>query len=291
MKNKPLFQQMTIVGVGLIGGSVARSLKKHHQCATIVGYSRNEKELKKALALGVIDSYSTDIKRAVQGSELILLSTPVGAYKAILDELKDNLSENTVITDVGSSKQSVINAAKAVFGYLPPTFVPGHPIAGTEKSGVDASIDNLFAQRCIILTPLPETNREAIDKVRAMWQAIGAEVVEMSPEHHDHVLAATSHLPHVLAFSLVNTLAQMNEHNEIFRFAAGGFRDFTRIASSDPTMWRDICIENKEAILELMQIYEKQLKVLEAAIQTGDADKILSLFSHARDARDEHVIQ
>lgn len=286
-----LFGQITIIGVGLIGGSIARSLKKQKQCEKIVGYARKEKELQKAVDLNVIDAYSLNLKDAIAGSELIVLASPVGTFESIFSTIKDNLPQEIVITDAGSSKQSVVAAAKQGLGYIPEGLVPGHPIAGTEKSGVEASFDSLFENRCTIITPLESTSRDAVEKVRAMWESMGAEVVEMTPEHHDHVLAATSHLPHVLAFSLVDTLAHMHEHIEIFRFAAGGFRDFTRIASSDPIMWRDICVENKDAILEVLKIYEKQLKVLEAAIDSGDANKIQDIFVNARDARNTHVIQ
>lgn len=286
-----LFNQITIIGVGLIGGSVARGLKKYNACKTIVGYSRNEDELKKAVKLNVIDRYESDIANAIAGSDLILLATPVGVFEAIFAELKDLVTDQVIITDVGSSKKSVVIAAEKAFGYLPSGLVPGHPIAGTEKSGVEAAFDSLFENRCTILTPCQSTSKDAVQKVKAMWEVIGAEVVEMTPEHHDHVLAATSHLPHVLAFSLVDTLAHMHEHSEIFRFAAGGFRDFTRIASSDPLMWRDICVQNKDAILEVLQIYEKQLKVLEAAIRDADGEKIKEIFENANRARNQHVIQ
>ncbi len=286
-----LFDQVTIVGVGLIGGSIARGLKKHGLCKTIMGYSPNEAELQKAVALGVIDDYAVDLADAVNGSDIIILATPVGVFTELFAQLKDIVDESAILTDVGSTKQSVVAAARQGMGCLPKRLVPGHPIAGTEKSGVEASFDSLFENRCTIITPLADTDPEAVAKVRGMWEGLGAEVVEMTPEHHDHVLAATSHLPHVLAFALVDTLAHLHEHNEIFRFAAGGFRDFTRIASSDPIMWRDICLDNRDAILEVLRIYEKQLAILEKAIKTGDAEKLEKVFVNAKKARNEHVIQ
>jgi len=286
-----MLRQVTIIGVGLIGGSIGCALKNNNACNKVIGYSRNENELKKALELGVIDHYYLDLVDAIRGSEIIVLATPVGALEGIFRDLKFILDEDQIITDVGSCKQSVIKAAQEGLGYLPGYFIPGHPIAGTEKSGVDAAFDSLFKNRCTILTPLKHSDEYAIKRVRLMWELIGAEVVEMTAEHHDHVLAATSHLPHILAFSLVDTLAHMNEHSEIFRFAAGGFRDFTRIASSDPLMWRDICLQNKDAILEVLQIYEKQLKTLEQAIREEDGESLKNIFENANRARKEHVIQ
>ena len=240
-----LFNRVALIGVGLIGGSLARGLKKQKLCTSITGFARSVQELEKAVELGVIDNYTSSIKEAVSGADLVIIAVPMSAFKEVFADMVDVISDETVITDVGSAKASVIEAAKSVFGYLPSGLVPGHPIAGTEKSGVEASFDSLFENRRVILTPTQKTAEKSVNLVTQMWEAVGAEVVLMSPEHHDHVLAATSHLPHVLAFSLVDTLGTMNERSEIFRFAAGGFRDFTRIASSDPTMWRDICINNK----------------------------------------------
>jgi len=285
-----MFNRVTIIGVGLIGGSIARALKKHQLCDEIVGYARRENEVKKAVALGVIDRYETSVAEAVIGANLIIVAVPMGAFESMFRQMIGTISPDVVITDVGSAKTSVVNAAKNVFGVLPPGLVPAHPIAGTEKSGVEASFDSLFENRCTIVTPTELSSDSAISVVCDFWQAIGAEVVRMTPEHHDQVLAATSHLPHVLAFSLVDTLSQMQEHSEIFRFAAGGFRDFTRIASSDPTMWRDICLNNKDAILTSLKQYEKQLKKLEEAIAEQNGVKIEKIFSNAKNARDTHII-
>lgn len=284
------FAKVSIIGVGLIGGSIARSLKKNNLCGKITGYSRREQELQKAVELGVIDDYRLSMREAAKEADLIIISVPLGLFEKVFTEIKDVISENTLITDAGSAKSSVINTAAKVFGELPKGFVPGHPIAGNEKSGVSASFDSLFENRCTIITPTEYSSSQAVSDVTQLWEGIGASVVSMSAEHHDLVLAATSHLPHVLAFSLVDTLSQMHEHSEIFRFAAGGFRDFTRIASSDPVMWRDICLHNKTAILAVLKNFESQLKRVEQAITEQNSETIEKLFSRAKKARDEHVI-
>lgn len=286
-----LFNRVALIGVGLIGGSLARGLKKQKLCTSITGFARSVQELEKAVELGVIDSYTSSVKEAVSGADLVIIAVPMSAFKEVFADMVDVITDETVITDVGSAKASVIEAAKSVFGYLPSGLVPGHPIAGTEKSGVEASFDSLFENRRVILTPTQKTAEKSVNLVTQMWERVGAEVVLMLPEHHDHVLAATSHLPHVLAFSLVDTLGTMNERSEIFRFAAGGFRDFTRIASSDPTMWRDICINNKDAILSVLKNYEVHLKALEIAIESQDKDAINKIFVRAKNLRDENVVE
>ena len=284
------FEKVTILGVGLIGGSIARALKKNKLCGTITGCSRREEELQKGVELGVIDDYSLSMRQAAENADLIIISVPLGLFEKVFTEIKDVITDKTLVTDVGSAKNSVVTAAKNVFGTLPSGLVPGHPIAGNEKSGVEASFDTLFVNRCTIITPTENSSQSSIDGITQMWESIGASVVAMSAEHHDLVLAATSHLPHVLAFSLVDTLSQMHEHSEIFQFAAGGFRDFTRIASSDPVMWRDICLHNKDAILAVLKSYEKQLKIIESAINDQNSAEIEKIFSRAKSARDEHVI-
>ncbi len=282
-----MISRLCIVGVGLIGGSLARALKAAGAVGEVVGYGRDVEQLQLARQLGVIDRYAADIASAVRDADVVVLSVPVGAMAGVLRQLAPHLAPHTVLTDVGSTKGSVVAAATEVFGNVPATFVPGHPIAGTEKSGVAASFAELYHNRRVILTPLAHTDRAALETVRAMWQAAGADVVDMSVQHHDEVLAATSHLPHVLAYTLVDTLAQMEEHTEIFRFAAGGFRDFTRIASSDPRMWHDICLANRDAILKVMDRYANDLAQLRGAIERGDGEKILNTFRRAKQARDE----
>jgi prephenate dehydrogenase len=279
--------RICIIGVGLIGGSLALALKKAGYCKHIVGAGRDSEKLQQAVALGIIDSYETDFKAAVANADLVFLSVPMGAMYAVLLEIMPVLQPHTIITDAGSSKVSVVNDATKALAAKLNQFVPGHPIAGIEKSGADAAFDSLYQGRRIILTPLKENSRDAIDTVVAMWQATGAEVDKMSAEHHDLVLAGTSHLPHVLAFALVDCLNQVEEVDEIFRFAAGGFRDFTRIASSDPVMWRDICLANRDAILLMMQRYQAELEQLRSAITGSDEQALFDIFSRAKQARDD----
>ncbi|VAW93620.1 Cyclohexadienyl dehydrogenase [hydrothermal vent metagenome] len=277
---------MCIIGVGLIGGSLARAAKIAGVVNNIVGTGRDHANLVEALDLGVIDEFSLDIKQAVSKADLIVIATPVGAIKSVLEEIADSIPENAVITDVGSTKGSVVDAAKAVFGELPTRFIPGHPIAGNEKSGVIASFIKLFHGRRVILTPQLNSDLKSLEKIKALWAACGAEVVLTSVEQHDIILAATSHLPHVLAFSLVNTLDQMDNKNDIFKFAAGGFEDFTRIASSNPQMWSDICIANKDALTEVLNKFSEDLEFLKLAINSQNAEQIRELFQRAKKVRD-----
>ena len=214
---------------------------------------------------------------------------PLGAMEGVFSAIRGRLAAGAVITDVGSAKAGVIEAARRGFGELPAGFVPGHPIAGTEQSGVAASFAELFHDRRVILTPLDGTDPQATARVRAMWEAAGAVVDEMDAAHHDAVLAATSHLPHVLAFALVESLARMGDSDEIFRYAAGGFRDFTRIASSDPVMWRDICLANGEAILAMIDRFSGDLAVLADAVRGHDGERLQTVFTTAKQARDRYV--
>ncbi len=282
-----MIRRLCIVGVGLIGGSLARALKVADAVGEVVGYGRDPQALQLAQELGVIDRAETDPQAALRDADVVVLAVPVGAMEGVLRELAPFLSPQTIVTDVGSTKGSVVTAAERVFGTVPPRFIPGHPIAGTERSGVAASFAELYHNRRVILTPLATTDRAALETVRGMWQAAGAQVVEMAVRHHDEVLAATSHLPHILAYTLVDTLARMEEHTEIFCFAAGGFRDFTRIASSDPRMWHDICLANRDALLGVMDRYAADLAQLRGAIERGDGEAILTTFRRAKQARDE----
>jgi prephenate dehydrogenase len=274
--------------VGLIGGSFAAALKANGCKAEIVGYGRSVTNLQKGVALGVIDRYEQSIEAAVTGSDLILLAVPVGSMQEILPQLKSAIEAGAIITDVGSTKGSVVEALRTVFGEVPSRFIPGHPIAGTEKSGVEAAFPELFTSRRVILTPLESSDPEALEVVRKLWQQTGAEVSEMSVARHDDVLAATSHLPHLLAFTLVDTLANLDEHEDIFRYAAGGFRDFTRIASSDPQMWHDICLNNREALLAIIERYQQDLQALTEAIRAGDGVAIRTKFERAKAERDAY---
>lgn len=282
-----LIQRLAIIGVGLIGGSLARALKRANAVGEVIGCGRNLNNLQQAVELGVIDRYDTHPAQAVTEADMIVVAVPLGTIASMFAAIRDNLSAQAIITDVGSAKATVVADARQHLGNYLPRFVPGHPIAGTEKSGVAASFAELFEQHRVILTPLPETDPQAMTTVSNMWTQTGAEVIEMSVTHHDEVLAATSHLPHILAYSLVDTLAKMAERTEIFRFAAGGFRDFTRIASSDPQMWHDICLANQQAILQILDSFKTDLAQLITAIQQQDSQYIATVFSRAKSARDK----
>ena len=281
-----MIERLCVIGVGLIGGSLARALRDAGHVREIVGASRNPVHLQRAVELGVIDRFDTDLASAVQGADMIFVSVPLGAMGAVFRSIRDALTDGAVVTDGGSVKASVVADISEAIGEIPSWFVPGHPIAGTEQSGVDASFSELYKDRRVILTPLTETDATAVSRVRAMWEAVGATVSEMDVKHHDEVLAATSHLPHVLAYTLVESLARMSEQREIFEYAAGGFRDFTRIASSDPVMWRDICLANGEAVLNMLERFNRDLASLSEAIRASDGDRILQIFSEAKSARD-----
>jgi len=282
-----LIQRLTVIGVGLIGGSLARALKRAGACAEIVGCGRNRTHLQSAASLGIIDTHYDDPIRAVKGADMVVVAVPLGAMGSLFANLRDALSPQTVITDVGSAKASVVANARQYLGPRLPRFVPGHPIAGSEKTGASASKANLFENRRVILTPLPETETEAHTKVSTMWALTGAEVVEMSVDQHDDILALTSHLPHLLAYSLVNTLANQNIQTDIFRFAAGGFRDVTRIASSDPHLWRDICLANRDAILKTIEYFKLEFTQIAEAIAQNDHQGIENVFIRAKKIRDQ----
>jgi prephenate dehydrogenase len=282
-------QRLAIIGVGLIGGSLARALRQAGAVGEVVGCGRDSSHLQRAREMGVVDRWDTDPAAAVQGADVVVLATPVGAMAALFGAIHPALSAQAVVTDVGSTKLSVIAAAQAVFGRCPANFVPGHPIAGTEKTGVEASVADLFRGRRVILTPVADTDPAATARVKALWQLAGAQVSEMSAQHHDHVLAATSHLPHVLAYALVDQLASMDDRMEIFAYAAGGFRDFTRIASSSPEMWRDIACANREALVAVLDGYLDNLRQLREAIARNDGESLLAAFRRAKQARDRLI--
>jgi prephenate dehydrogenase len=284
-----MIERLCVIGVGLIGGSLARALRDAGFCRQVVGAGRNPQNLQTAVDLGVIDRYETDLALAVAGADMVLVAVPLGAMATVFSAIKGHLAEGAVVTDAGSAKGGVIEAVTQTFNGLPPFFVPGHPIAGTEQSGVEASFAGLYKHRRVILTPLPETDSHAIERVRAMWEAAGAQVVIMDPVHHDAVLAATSHLPHVLAYTLVETLARLGDDGEVFDYAAGGFRDFTRIASSDPVMWRDICLANGDAIQLMIEHFVAALQGLTIAIQNRDGQQLLESFTSAKAVRDRYV--
>lgn len=282
-----MIKQLTIIGVGLIGGSLARALKRAGAVDEVVGAGRDAQHLARARALGVIDRAETDLRAAVKGADMVVVAVPVGAMESVFRKIAPALAMDAILTDVGSSKGSVVAAARKAFGELPSGFVPAHPIAGTEKSGVEASFAELFENRRVILTPTESSSPEAVARVRVMWEQSGARVSEMPVDHHDEVLAATSHLPHLLAFALVDTLATMDSKQEIFDYAAGGFADFTRIASSDPVMWHDICVNNEPALLKMLDRFEVDLERLREAIAKNDGDYLRQVFSRAKAARDQ----
>ncbi len=282
----PLIQRLCIIGVGLIGGSLARALREAGQVGEVVGCGRGEDNLRAAVRLGVIDRYQTDPALAVADADVVVLAVPLGSMDRVLRAIVPGLAPDAVLTDAGSAKASVVADVQKVYGYIPACFVPGHPIAGTEKSGVEASFATLFQRRRVILTPLAETSAAAHQLIRQMWALTGAEVVDMGVHHHDAVLAATSHLPHLLAYSLVDTLARLDDRAEIFRYAAGGFRDFTRIASSDPQMWHDICVANREQLLDMIRLFVADLDRLADAIRNNDHASVLATFQRAKRARD-----
>jgi len=282
-----MINHLCVIGVGLIGGSLSLALKKAGYVKQVTGLGRSIENLQTAKKLGVIDDYQTDFAKAIPHADVVFVAVPIGAMPDVFKKIAPLLHKHVIVTDGGSAKHTIIEAAVDSFGTKINQFVPGHPIAGTEKSGAEAAFDSLYEKRRVILTPLEKNTETDIKKIRNMWQAAGAQVDEMGARHHDLVLAGTSHLPHVLAFSLVNCLNNVDDVDEIFKYAAGGFRDFTRIASSDPVMWRDICVNNAEAILAMMHNYQQDIDHLKSAIQNNDEEEILKIFSNAKKARDD----
>lgn len=311
-----LINNLCVIGTGLIGGSLCLALKEAGACGKIIGAGRSEETLLKAQQLNIIDSYDTDISNAVKDADLIFVSVPLGAMETVFEKIATGLkqanNQKAVITDAGSSKQQVQQLADKIFadmfldkssgkssdksadksvetatGFNSSRFVAGHPIAGTENSGPDAAFADLYKNRRVILTPTENTAADAIKLVTELWHKTGALVETMDAEHHDKVLAATSHLPHLLAFGLVHCLQNMDDIEDIFRFAAGGFRDVTRIASSDPVMWRDICLNNQQPILDMMKRYKDELDMLYNALEAGNGEKLMEVFQHAKQTRDK----
>ncbi|MBB5210070.1 bifunctional prephenate dehydrogenase/3-phosphoshikimate 1-carboxyvinyltransferase [Microbulbifer hydrolyticus] len=281
--------RLVVVGIGLIGGSLALGLKAASGCREVIGVARRAQTCEQAVALGVVDRAVTDVGAILpelEAGDVIFVSVPTLAVEAVFAQLKDGIPEGVTVTDGASVKGSVIAAARNVWGQVPPFLVPGHPIAGSEQSGVTAARDDLYIAHRIILTPDENTGAEHAGRIQAMWEAVGAEVLNMPVAEHDEVLAATSHLPHVIAFGLVDTLAHDAENENIFRYAAGGFRDFTRIASSDPVMWRDIMLANRDAILKSIDLYTSNLGSLRSAIASGDSEHLMGVFTRAKAARD-----
>lgn len=278
--------RLVVIGVGLIGGSLAQAARKAGVVKKVVGVGRNEVNLKRAVELGVIDEYTLNPAAAVKNADLVFIATPVLGIESVLNQIREALEARTIVTDAGSAKGIVVDALKRVFEEVPDNFVPGHPIAGSEKSGINAVDEMLYQQHKVILTPLPNTEPRALETVRQLWTAVGAQVLEMNVQQHDQILAATSHLPHLLAYSLVDTLAKQDENQEIFRYAAGGFRDFTRIASSDPTMWHDIFLANRQAVLSSLDKFSQGVAELRTALEQKDSKAMMGIFTRAKAARD-----
>ncbi len=287
-------KKLAVIGVGLIGGSLARALREQDLVGEVVGVNRSRTALEKALALGVIDQGTTDAAEAVRQATLVLVATPVRSIAPVVAYMAPFLAPGAVVTDVGSVKQSVVQACEAVMpvstGKGEPVvhFVGGHPIAGREHVGVEHSFASLFEGSRTILTPTPRTASDAQELVRLVWEAVGSQVEIMEAGYHDQVLAATSHLPHLMAYNVVNTLSDLEDQirAEVFRYAAGGFRDFTRIASSDPSMWRDICLENRVAILDILGRFRMDLDRLMAQIDSGNGDALYGIFARSKTTRD-----
>ncbi len=286
-QQKPLIGRLVVVGLGLIGGSFAKGLKARGLCGEVVGVDLDAHSRERAVELGVTDRCEADLAAACVGADVIQLAVPILAMEKVLAMLSRLELGDAVITDVGSAKGNVVRAARDVFGrQRMARFVPGHPIAGSEQSGVEASNGEMFQRYKVILTPLEETDPSALYLVDRLWGELGADVEHMAVQRHDEVLAATSHLPHLLAFNMVDSMAKRDESLEIFRYAAGGFRDFTRIAGSDPVMWHDIFLANRDAVLRALDIYRGDLDTLRTAVEAGDGKQLLDVFTRAQAARE-----
>jgi len=280
------FDTIALVGIGLIGSSIAREIKDKGLAGSVTVSSRSDATLKRAQELGLGDRYTTSAAEAVKDADLVIVSVPVGASGAVAAEIAANLKPGAIVTDVGSTKGSVI-AQMAPHMPHGVHFIPGHPIAGTEYSGPDAGFIGLFKGRWCILTPLPETDETAKAKLRTFWETLGSMVDDMDAEHHDKVLAIVSHLPHIIAYNIVGTADDLEAvtESEVIKYSASGFRDFTRLAASDPTMWRDVCLHNKDAILEMLARFSEDLAYLQRAIRWGDGEKLFDLFTRTRAIR------
>jgi len=284
--SEPQFNRIALIGIGLIGSSIARDVKALGLANEVVISTRSEETLKRAEELDLGTHYVASAAEAVKNADLVIVSVPVGSSGAVAEQIAPNLKPGAILTDVGSTKASVI-AQMAPFVPEGVHFIPGHPLAGTEKSGPDAGFAGLFRDRWCIFTPLPDTDAAALEKLKAFWIALGSRVDDMDPQHHDKVLAIVSHLPHIIAYNIVGTADDLETvtESEVIKYSASGFRDFTRLAASDPTMWRDICLHNKDAILEMLARFSEDLAYLQRAIRWGEGDKLFELFTRTRDVR------
>ena len=282
----PLFEKIALVGIGLIGSSLARVIRREGLAGHVSIATRSPTTLARAQELGLGDSYTTDAKEAVRDADLVIVSVPVGSSGAIAEEIAPALKKGAILTDVGSTKASVIAQMQP---HVPEGvhFIPGHPLAGTEKSGPDAGFADLFDNRWCIFTPVPGTDPAALEKLSEFWRRCGSNIDTMDPQHHDMTLAIVSHLPHIIAYNIVGTADDLQSvtKSEVIKYSASGFRDFTRLAASDPTMWRDVCLHNKDAILEMLARFSEDLASLQRAIRWGDGEKLFDLFTRTRAVR------
>ena len=286
MSTEILFERVAFIGFGLIGSSLARVIKRDGLARHIVASARTERTLETALRLGIADSVEIDAGEAVRDADLVVICTPISTYGAIAERIAPNLKPGAIVTDVGSVKSAVI---KAVAPHLPDGvhFVPGHPIAGTENSGPESGFDTLFENRWFLVTPPAGTDPVAVERVSELWRRAGSMIQVMDPVHHDHVLAITSHIPHLIAFTIVGTATDLEDHlkSEVVKYSAAGFRDFTRIAASDPVMWRDVFLNNRDAVLEMLGRLTEDLSGLQRAIRVGDGETLEKLFARTREIR------
>lgn len=283
---EPLFKRLAVIGAGLIGSSIIRAARQQNATAVIAVADRSADVVARVKELGIADLATTDAAEAVTGADLVILCVPVGVMGATAAGLAHALKPGAILSDVGSTKASIVQQVTA---HVPDNvhFIPAHPVAGTEHSGPDAGFPSLFANRWCILTPPEDANPGAVVILREFWEAIGSNVEIMEPHHHDMVLAITSHVPHLIAYNIVGTAADLEKvtQSEVIKFSAGGFRDFTRIAASDPTMWRDVFLNNKEAVLEMLGRFNEDIAVLTRAIRNGDGDALFDLFTRTRSIR------
>ena len=283
---KQLFKKITIIGLGLIGGSIGLALKRAGSTAQLIGAARSQKTLDVALERNLVERVEIDIVKSVEDADLVILATPLSSFKKIILEVSHNLKPGCIVTDTGSSKLKVIEELSNVIP-MGVSFIPGHPIAGTELSGPEAGFAELFDDRWCVLTPTEDTNKDALNSIRLLWEEMGSKVEIMNPEHHDRVLAITSHIPHLIAYNIVGTANDLANvaNKEVVKYSAGGFRDFTRIAASDPKMWRDIFLYNDEAVLEMLSFFSKDLMKLKKAIEEKDSDLLQTFFENTREVR------
>ncbi len=285
-RKKPHFKRVCLIGIGLIGSSLARVMRRDGLADHIVACARKAETLETVTRLGLADSVTSDLVEAVAGADLVIICTPIGAYDAIGRAIGPALSPGCIVSDVGSVKQAVIDALSP---HLPDNvhLVPGHPIAGTEHSGPESGFETLFEGRWALLTPPAGTDRKAVEKIADLWRSAGSRIEIMDPVHHDQVLAITSHIPHLIAYTIVGTATDLEDHlkSEVIKYSAGGFRDFTRIAASDPVMWRDVFLNNRDAVLEMLGRFSEDLAKLQRAIRVGDGDAMEELFTRTREIR------